>query len=73
MEVKIGVQNAPRELTIDTDLSSDEVAKAVGEAVEKGGVLSLSDSRGRRIVVPAERLAYVDITTSMTGTVGFRS
>ncbi|MGI9156529.1 MAG: DUF3107 domain-containing protein [Marmoricola sp.] len=73
MEVKIGVQNAPRELTIDTDLSSDDVEKAVADAVAKGGVLSLADSRGRRVVVPAERLAYVDITTTMTGTVGFRS
>ena len=73
MEVKIGVQNAPRELTIDTDLSGEEVEKAVADAVEKGGVLSLADTKGRRVVVPAERLAYVDISTTVTGTVGFRS
>jgi hypothetical protein len=72
MEVKIGVQNAPRELTIDTSIDADEVEKQVAEAVKNGGVLTLTDSRGRRIVVPAERLAYVDITTSITGTVGFR-
>jgi hypothetical protein len=72
MEVKIGVQNAPRELTIDTTLDSDEVQKEVTEAVKSGGVLTLSDAKGRRIVVPAERLAYVDISTSVTGTVGFR-
>ncbi len=72
MEVKIGVQNAPRELTIDTNLDAEEVEKQVAEAVKNGGVLSLSDVRGRRIVIPAERLAYVDITTTITGTVGFR-
>jgi hypothetical protein len=72
MEVKIGVQNAPRELTIDTTLDADEVEKQVADAVKDGGVLALSDSRGRRIVVPAERLAYVDISTTITGTVGFR-
>ncbi|MEP6817642.1 MAG: DUF3107 domain-containing protein [Marmoricola sp.] len=73
MEVKIGVQNAPRELTIDTTLDSAEVEKQVAEAVKNGGVLSLSDAKGRKVVVPAERLAYVDISTSTTGTVGFRS
>ncbi len=68
MEVKIGVQNAPRELTIDTTLDSDEVEKHVADVVKNGGVLTLSDAKGRRVVVPAERLAYVDISTSTTGT-----
>jgi hypothetical protein len=72
MEVKIGVQNAPRELTIDTDNDAEQVEKLVAEAVAGGGVLTLSDAKGRRIVVPAEKIAYVDITTSLTGTVGFR-
>ncbi len=73
MEVKIGVQNAPRELTIDADVDAQQVEKLVAEAVSSGGVLTLSDVKGRRIVVPAEKIAYVDITTSLTGTVGFRS
>ena len=73
MEVKIGVQNAPRELAIDADIDAEHVEKLVAEAVSGGGVLTLSDAKGRRIVVPAEKLAYVDITTSLSGTVGFRS
>jgi hypothetical protein len=72
MEVKIGVQNASRELSIDTTLDAEGVEKAVAQAVD-GGLLVLSDSKGRRIVVPGEKLAYVDITTSLSGTVGFRS
>lgn len=72
MEVKIGVQNASRELSIDTTMEADEVEKAVAAALD-GGVLVLSDSKGRRVVVPGASLAYVDITTSLTGTVGFRS
>ena len=72
MEVKIGVQYASRELSIDTTMDADEVEKAVADALG-GGVLVLADSKGRRIVVPGEKLAYVDITTSLTGTVGFRS
>ena len=73
MEVKIGVQNASRELTIDTTLDADGVEKAVTEALKDDGVLALTDAKGRRIVVPGEKLAYVDISTSVTGQVGFRS
>jgi hypothetical protein len=73
MEVKIGVQNANRELTIDTTLDTAGVEAAVAAAMKDGGVLSLADSKGRRVVVPGDKLAYVDITTSVTGQVGFRS
>lgn len=73
MEVKIGVQNAPRELTIDTDNDAEQVEKLVSDAITSGSVLSLTDARGRRVVVPAEKIAYVEITTSLTGTVGYRS
>ena len=73
MEVKIGVQNASRELTIDPDGDADAIEEQVTKALADGGVLSLSDARGRRVVVPVEKLAYVDISTGVTGQVGFRS
>jgi hypothetical protein len=73
MEVKIGVQNASRELNIDTTLDADGVEKAVANALKDGGVLSLADAKGRRVVIPGEKLAYVDISTSVSGQVGFRS
>lgn len=73
MEVKIGVQNVQRELTIDTTLDADGVEKAVAEAMGEGGVLALNDLKGRRVVIPGTKLAYVDISTSVSGHVGFRS
>ncbi|KQT91579.1 ATP-binding protein [Marmoricola sp. Leaf446] len=73
MEVKIGVQNVAREITIDTTLDADAVEAAVSAALADGGVLALTDAKGRRVVVPGSTLAYVDISTSVTGTVGFRS
>lgn len=73
MEVKIGVQNANRELVIDTDQSGDDVEKAVAAAMEQGGVLSLTDTKGRRVLVPADKLAYVEIGSPAAGQVGFRS
>ena len=74
MEVKIGVQNTNRELVLDSSQSSDEVEKAVSASLsgdEK--VLVLSDSKGRKVLVPADKLAYVEIGTSSTGQVGYRS
>ena len=74
MEVKIGVQNTNRELVVDSSQSADEVEKAVTASL--GGetkVLVLSDSKGRKIIVPSDKLAYVEIGTSTIGQVGYRS
>jgi hypothetical protein len=73
MEVKIGVIHASRELTIDTTLEAGALEDQVASALSAGGVLSLSDSKGRRVIVPVEKLAYVEVTTSTAGQVGFRS
>ncbi len=72
MEVKIGVQNANRELVIDTDQEGDAIEKAVSQALEQG-VFSLTDTKGRRVLVPADKLAYVEIGSPTVGQVGFRS
>lgn len=71
MEVKIGVQYAARELVLESAQSPDEVAKAVAEALTSGGVLSLVDDKGRRVLVPSEKLAYVEIAESESRRVGF--
>ena len=74
MEVKIGVQNASRELVLDSSESSSDVEKAVTTALAAdNGVLTLTDAKGRTVLVPVSKLAYVEIGTSTTGTVGFRS
>ncbi len=72
MEVKIGVQFAPRELVLESAQSPDDVAKAVAEALKADlGVLSLVDEKGRRVLVPADKLAYVEIAESEQRRVGF--
>ena len=74
MEVKIGVQHASRELVIDTSLSGDEIEAEVSKALTgEAGILSLADTKGRRILVPSEKLAYVELGTPTAGQVGFRS
>ena len=72
MEVKIGVQYAARELVLESAQSPDEVAKAVSDALKADlGVLTLVDDKGRRVLVPADKLAYVEIAESEQRRVGF--
>ncbi|MGZ4448924.1 MAG: DUF3107 domain-containing protein [Nocardioides sp.] len=73
MEVKIGVQHAPRELVFDTDESAENVEKLVAEAVASGGVLTLTDTKHRKMIVAAAKIAYVEIGGGVAGQVGFRS
>lgn len=71
MEVKIGVQYGPRELSLESSLTPAEVEAAVAEAVAAGGLLTLMDDRGRRVMVPVEKLAYVEIAEASPRPVGF--
>lgn len=74
MEVKIGVQHASRELVIDSELSSEDVEAAVSKAMSSDdGVLVLADSKGRKVIVPADKLGYVEVGSPTVGQVGFRS
>ena len=71
MEVKIGVQHAARELTVDTSSSADDVAAQVSAAITAGGVLTLADAKGRRVIVPVDKLAYVEIAENEARQLGF--
>jgi hypothetical protein len=71
VEVKIGVQNVAREITLETDASAQAVAKAVSDALDKGGVLTLSDDKGRQVIVPVSSLGYVQLGEPEKRGVGF--
>ena len=72
MEIKIGVQHASRELTVESALSPDEVESVVSAALSgKSGLLVLEDEKGRKIIVPADRLAYIEIGEQSVRRVGF--
>jgi hypothetical protein len=72
VEVKIGVADSPRELVITSALTPDEIEKLVSEALRhEDGLLTLVDDKGRRVVVPVSRVAYVDIAPADGRKVGF--
>ncbi len=72
MEVKIGVLHTPREIVVESRQTPDEVEKLVADALKSvDGQLSLVDERGRRYIVPANLVAYVEIAQSDGRRVGF--
>lgn len=72
MEVKIGVTYAPRELVLESAQTQAEVEKAVTEALtDDDGVLNLVDDKGRRVIVPVSKVAYVEIAEAAARKVGF--
>ena len=73
MEVKIGVQYAQRELAVEIDETAETVEKLLGDAIASGGVFSLTDTKGRKVFIPAEKIAYIELGTGTAGHVGFRS
>ena len=76
MDVRIGVTQTPKEIEIelDDDADGDRLVKDVEAAMAKkdGAVLWITDRKGRRVGVPAEKIAYVEIGASAEGhKVGF--
>ena len=77
MDVRIGVTQSPRELSLELpddadreDLKRDIVAALSGEKP----VLAIVDSKGREVLVPSGKLAYVELGSPDGGRrIGFGS
>ena len=62
MEVKIGIVESPRELVVSSDQTPDEVQKLVDASLNGGDpLLKLVDDKGRRFLVRADQIAYVEL------------
>jgi Protein of unknown function (DUF3107) len=72
VEVKIGVLHTPREIVIESAQTPAEVEELVTAVLGKAeGTLSLVDERGRKVIVAANLIAYVEIAQSAERRVGF--
>ena len=65
MDIRIGVTQAPREVTVEVpDDERDEVTAQIEAALGgKVEVLWIVDKKGRKVGVPAAKIAYVEIGT----------
>ena len=67
MDVRIGVTQSPKEIEVelpegtDADALTTQIEQSL--AAEKG-VLWLTDRRGRRVGVPSDRIAYVEVNAA---------
>jgi len=72
VEVKIGIPSVPRELLVETDSTAEEVERALKAAVSaETGVFVLADVKGGRVLVPADKIAYLEFGSTEPRRVGF--
>ncbi|NNN02404.1 MAG: DUF3107 domain-containing protein [Acidimicrobiaceae bacterium] len=73
MEVRVGITQSMKELEVEFPEGTDREAlqRQVEEALSADAVLWMTDRKGRRVGVPAQRIAYVEITNSSDRVVGF--
>ena len=63
MDVRIGVTYTAKELEVELPEGTDPatVKADVEAALASGGVVWLTDRRGRQVAVPVDKVAYVEI------------
>ena len=71
MEVKIGVQHTAREVVLESAQTAEDVVALATAAVADGSLLTLTDDKGRTVLVPGDRIAYLEIGASKPGRIGF--
>jgi hypothetical protein len=71
LEIKVGVQYSPREITIEVEQDANEIETALNEATSNGATLMLTDVKGRRVLLPADKITYIEIGEPVKGRVGF--
>ena len=71
MEIKIGIQHAARELNLESNLSAEDIEAAVAAALKDGTVLTLTDEKDRKVLVPGDKIAYVELGEPTGRRVGF--
>ena len=71
MEVKIGIQSIQRELVLDTPSSPDELERSLLTALTNGGIFVVRDENGGKVLIPAEKIGYVELNGVEQRRVGF--
>jgi hypothetical protein len=71
VEVKIGVQHAARELSVESEEQPKDLLDKLNKAIEAGGVFTLTDAKGHTVAIPADKVAYLYFTAETGRKVGF--
>jgi hypothetical protein len=73
VEVKIGIQSIPRELMLETRASPEEIERSLAKALSDGGLFVLSDDKDGKVIVPADKIGYLEFAGVEQRRVGFSS
>lgn len=74
MDIRIGIQNLPREVALETSADPKAVAEQFQKALEaKEPSVTLVDDKGRHYIIPTQSIGYVEIGTEETRRIGFGS
>jgi Protein of unknown function (DUF3107) len=73
VEVKIGIQMAPRELVVETESAVEDVKLALTAALADNKLFVITDKRGGTVLVPAAKIAYVELDQAEPRRIGFGS
>jgi osmotically-inducible protein OsmY len=71
VQVRITVANVTSDINFESALSAAQIQSAVNAALKSGEALTLEDIRGRVIMVPADKIGFVDIGEQTDRRVGF--
>ena len=73
MEVKIGIQSIPRELVLETRASPEEIERSLAKALSDGGLFVVLDDKDGKVIVPADKIGYIEFAGVEQRRVGFSS
>ncbi|MDO5720436.1 MAG: DUF3107 domain-containing protein [Actinomycetaceae bacterium] len=71
MNITIGVSGVTRELRVEVDMEQDALFDAVNQAIESGTALQLTDTKGRKLIIPAAKVGYIMVSDEKPRPVGF--
>jgi hypothetical protein len=71
VEVKIGIQSITRELVVETNSPPEEIERALASALADGGLFVLADGKDGKVMVPADKIGYVEFSGVELRRVGF--
>jgi hypothetical protein len=71
VQVRITVANVASDVNFEIALSAAEIQSAVNAALKSGEALTLEDIRGRVVMVPADKIGFVEIGEQTDRRVGF--
>jgi Protein of unknown function (DUF3107) len=72
VDIRIGITNSPREISLESAQTAAEVEAIVSSALQSGtDFVKLVDNKGKVFIVPVASFAYIELGSELSRRVGF--